>query len=174
MVMENLTFAELAKERYSVRKYKSQPVEQSKLEKMLDTMRIAPTAGNRQPHRIRVITDAAELKMVDECTRCRFEAPLVFLVCYDKNAAWVRDKFDNAMSGDVDASIVTTFLMMQAQELGLGSCWVMFFDPAKTRELFALPENIVPVAFLPVGYPADDAEPAPRHFERQALKDILF
>ena len=174
MNKDNLAFAALAKARYSVRKYTEQPVEQEKLDQILETMRIAPTAGNRQPHRVKVITAAGELAKVDECTRCRFGAPLVFLVCYDNNAAWVRDKFDNAKSGEVDASIITTYIMMQAQELGLGSCWVMFFDPAKTAELFQLPENLVPVAFLPVGYTAEDAAPSPRHGERLALPDILF
>jgi len=172
--MSNVSFAELAKARYSVRKYKEQPVEQEKISQILETMRIAPTAGNKQPHRVRVITAADELAQVDECTRCRFGAPLVFLICYDKEACWVRNKFDNALSGEVDSSIITTYLMMQAQELGLGSCWVMFFDPDKTRALFALPENLVPVAFLPVGYAAEDAAPSERHAERLAMNEILF
>ena len=169
-----MTFAELAAARYSLRKYKEQPVEQEKIDQLLETMRIAPTAGNKQPHRVKVIVSAEELAKVDECTRCRFGAPLVFLVCYDKNECWTRSMFDNANSGDVDSSIITTYLMMQAQDLGLGSCWVMFFDPAKTVEAFALPENIVPVAFLPVGYAAEDAVPGPKHSERFDLKDILF
>jgi len=71
-------------------------------------------------------------------------------------------------------SIVTTHLMLAAYDLGLGTCWVMYFDPAKTAELFALPENIVPVAFLPIGYPADDATPAPGHVQKKALDDILL
>lgn len=166
-------FFELAESRYSVRKYKTQPVEREKLAKILEAARIAPTAGNRQPHRIKVITDAAELEKVDVCTKCRFGAPAVMLICYDKETTWVRP-FDGANSGDVDSSIITTFMMMQAQDLGLGTCWVMFFDPAKTAEQFALPDNIVPVAFLPLGYPADDAEPGPKHGERFTLDEILL
>jgi len=168
------SFAELAQARYSLRKYREQPVEEEKIAQLLETMRIAPTAGNKQPHRVKVIADAEGLAGVDECTRCRFGAPLVFLICYDKNECWVRERYDSANSGDVDASIITSYLMMQAQDLGLGSCWVMFFDPAKTAEVFALPENIVPVAFLPVGYAAEDAEPSAKHGERFELKDILL
>ena len=168
-----MTFAELVKERYSVRSFKSDTVEAEKISAILEIARLAPTAGNRQPHRIKVITAADELAKVDGCTPCRFGAPLVFLICYDKETYWVRS-FDKANSGDVDASIVTAHLMYAAQELGLGSCWVMHFDPAKTREMFTLPENIVPVAYLPVGYPADEASPAPRHFERLEMKDILL
>ena len=169
-----ISFAELAKARYSVRKYKAQPVEQDKITQILETMRIAPTAGNRQPHRVKVLASTEELAQVDLCTRCRFGAPLVFLVCYDKNTHWVRDRYDSANSGDVDASIITTYLMMQAQDLGLGSCWVMYFDPEKTAEVFDLPENLVPVAFLPVGYPAADAAPSEKHSERLPMEEILL
>jgi len=174
METTGLSFAELAKARYSVRKFKEQPVEQEKIDQMLETMRIAPTAHNNQPQRVRVITAPEDLAMVDECTRCRFGAPLVFLICYDKETVWVRERYDGAKSGEVDASIITSYLMMQGQDLGLGSCWVMFFDPEKTAEVFNLPENVVPLAFLPMGYPAEDAEPSKMHGERFAMEDILL
>ena len=166
-------FLELAKARYSVRKYKPAPVEQEKLEKILEAGRVAPTAHNNQPHRIKVLTDAGDLAKMDGCTRCRFGAPAALLICYDKNESWKRS-FDGADSGEVDASIITTHMMMEAQDLGLGTCWVMYFDPAKTIEAFALPEHIVPLAFLPLGYPADDAAPGPMHGERLALEEILL
>ena len=168
-----MTFLELAKIRYSVRSYKTRQIEPDKLAQVLEAGRIAPTACNNQPQRIKVITNQADLAKVDECTPCRFGAQAVLLVCYDKTASWIRH-FDGARSGVVDASIVTTHLMMAAQDLGLGSCWVMHFDPARTVELFALPENIVPVAFLPIGYPADNAAPASGHGEKAALDEILL
>ena len=157
-----MSFIELARTRYSVRNYKPQPIEPEKLARVLEAGRVAPTACNNQPQRIKVITEPADLAKVDECPPCRFEAPAVLLVCYDKTVSWKR-KFDGADSGEVDASVVTTHLMLAAHDLGLGTCWVMYFDPAKTAELFALPENIVPVAMLPIGYPADDAVPAGVH-----------
>jgi nitroreductase len=166
-------FLELAKNRYSLRKFSPTPVEAEKMAKILEAGRIAPTAHNNQPQRIKVITDAADLAKVDECTRCRYGAPAVLLVCYDKNTVWVRP-FDSENSGDVDASIVTDHMMLEAEELGLHSCWVMYFDPAKTIEAFALPEHIVPVAFLPIGYAAEDGGPSPRHAERLALDDIMI
>ena len=168
-----MTFFELAKARYSVRSYKPNPIEPEKLEKVLEAGRIAPTACNNQPQRIKIITEPADLKKVDECTPCRFGAPTVLLMCYDKTVSWKR-QFDGADSGAIDASIVTTHLMLALQELGLASCWVMYFDPVKTIDLFALPENIVPVAFLPVGYPADNAKPASGHEQKVALDDILL
>ena len=166
-------FFELAANRYSVRKYKPQPVEADKMAKILEAGRIAPTAHNNQPQRIKVITEAADLEKMDVCTRCRFGAPAALLVCYDKDVTWKRP-FDDALSGEVDASIVVTHMMLQAHALGLGTCWVMYFDPAKTSENFALPENIIPVAFLPLGYPAEDAEPSPKHADRLPLDELLL
>jgi nitroreductase len=166
-------FLELAKNRYSLRKFSSAPVEEDKIAKILDAGRIAPTAHNNQPQRFKVITSEEELAKVDECTRCRYGSPAVLLVCYDKNVVWER-QFDGANSGDVDASIVTTHMMMEAEELGLHSCWVMYFHPAKTIEVFALPEHIVPVAFLPIGYAAEGGEPSPMHTERLALEEMMI
>jgi nitroreductase len=168
-----MTFQELSAARYSLRKFKSLPVETDKLEKILEAGRIAPTAHNSQPQRIKVISEPAELSLVDKCTPCRYGAPLVLLVCYDKNICWKRP-YDGALSGEVDASIVTTHLMFAAQELGLGSVWVMHFDPAKAIGHFALPENIVPVAMLPLGYPAEDAKPSDSHAKREALENMLL
>ena len=167
------TFIELAKDRYSVRKYSDKKVEPEKLAQILEAARIAPTACNNQPQRIKVISAPEDLAKIDECTKCRFDAPMVLLICYDKAMVWKR-KFDGADSGEVDASIITTHLMMEAEELGLGTCWVMHFDPAKVTELFALPDNIVPVAMLPMGYPAADVEPNSLHETRLSIEDLLI
>ena len=167
------SFIELAQARYSCRSFKPQTIEPAKLKLVLEAGRIAPTACNNQPQRIKVITDPEDLAKVDECTPCRFNAPAVLLVCYDKTVCWKRE-FDGEDSGEVDASIVTTHLMLAAQEAGLGTCWVMYFNPAKTVELFALPENIVPVAFLPIGYPADNVAPSGSQKHRLSLDKILL
>ncbi|MCL1854563.1 MAG: nitroreductase family protein [Clostridia bacterium] len=167
-----MTFIELAKKRYSVRSYKDTPIDPEKLGRVLEAGRIAPTACNNQPQRIQVITDPSDLEKVDQCTPCRFHAPTVLLICYDKSICWTRH-FDGVNSGAVDASIVATHLMLAAQDAGLGTCWVMYFDPVKTAALFDLPQNIVPVAFLPIGYPAENAAPAKQHDSRLDLADIL-
>lgn len=168
-----MTFMELALARYSVRQYKETPVEKEKLGLILEAGRIAPTAGNRQPHRIFVAQDAEVLEKLDACTRSRNGAPLVLVVCYDKEACWVRP-FDGENSGQVDASIVTTHMMLQAQELGLGSLWVMHFDPKATSEQLGLAEGLVPVAMLMVGYRADDSVPTERHSARQTIEEMLI
>jgi nitroreductase len=167
------TFAELATARYSVRSFKETPVEQEKIDQLLEVARVAPTACNNQPQRLIVVTASDKLGFIDQSTHCRFGAPLVFIIGYDRDACWVRS-FDNETSGVVDASIITTHLMLEAADSGLGSVWVMHFDPFKLRELFELPDNFIPVALLPVGYPAPDATQNPRHFESRPLEDLLF
>ncbi len=168
-----MSFFDVARERYSVRKYTEQPVEESMLTALLEMVQIAPTACNNQPQRIKIIQTAEDLAKVDQCTPCRFKAPLVLLICYDRNTCWKRS-FDQANSGEVDASIVTSHIMLAAHELGLGSCWVMYFDPAKVVQLFDLPVHLVPVALLPIGYPAPDALPAKAHSTTLSLEELLF
>jgi nitroreductase len=168
-----MNFRELAAERYSVRQFKNEPVEQAKIDLVLEAARLAPTAANKQPQRILVITGEEALARVDNCTSCRFAAPLVFLVSYDTNVCWVRGKYDKAKSGEIDASIVATHMMLQAADIGLGTTWVMHFDPVKTREEFGLPPNIIPVAFLPAGYPAGDAAPSGMHALREPPEKLI-
>ncbi|MDR1129857.1 MAG: nitroreductase family protein [Prevotellaceae bacterium] len=167
-----MTFKELSAKRYSVRKYKDTPVDRETLNAVLEAGRAAPTAGNRQPQRILAVTGKEGLEKLDRCTRSRNGAPAALIVCYDKNECWVRP-FDNASSGEVDASIVATAMMFQAVELGLGTLWVMHFDPAKLVEEFAVPENLVPAALLILGYAADDAVPADRHAQRHPLDKLV-
>ena len=167
------SFFDLAASRYSVRSYEDRSIEPDVLAQVLEAGRIAPTAHNDQPQRIMVLTDAGDLAKVDECTRCRFGAPAVLLICYDKDVCWKRP-YDGALSGEVDASIVTTHIMLAAHDLGLGTCWVMYFDAAKAVEVFGLPENIIPVAMLPIGFPAGDARPSPMHGNRVEIGSILL
>jgi nitroreductase len=167
-----MDFNQLTARRYSVRKFKDLPVEKEKLDLLLEAARNAPTAGNRQPQRLWLVTGREGLEKIDRCTSCRFGAPGVFLICYDRTQCWVRS-FDGQDSGLVDASIVTTQIMYQAADLGLGATWVMYFDPGAAVKEFSLPETIVPAAMLIFGYPADDAAPADRHYQRHPLEKIL-
>jgi nitroreductase len=168
-----MNFADLITQRYSVRKFKPDPVEQEKLNLLFTAVRIAPTAANRQPQRVLVIQKEEGLKKIDLATPCRFGAPLVFVVCSDKKIAWKR-QFDGVDSSYVDGSIVTTQIMLQAADIGLGSCWVMHFDPAVIIREFGLPPDLIPVAVLPVGHIADDSTPAEFHAQRHRPEELLF
>ena len=94
------------------------------------------------------------------------------LVCYNKNESWVR-RYDGALSAPVDAAIVTTHMMFMAYELGVGTTWVMSFDPVKMREEFNIPDEFIPLALLVMGYPAPDATPLNLHSEFRPVEDVV-
>ena len=93
---------------------------------------------------------------------------------YDKTVSYKRDKYDNKEFGDIDTSIVTTHMMLEAQSLGLGTTWVGSFDPKKTIEVYEVPENLIPVAILPIGYPSKEAKPSKLHFQRNTISNFVY
>lgn len=168
-----MDFEKLAQERYSVRKFSPKEVEREKLDRILQAGRLAPTACNNQPQRILVISSGEALEKVLKSTHHHFGAPVILLICYDK-AVSAKRTYDGMDFGETDAGIVTTHMMLEAADLGLGTTWVGGFDPKVVRKELALPESYVPVALLPVGYPAEDAKPSPRHSERELLQKTVF
>ena len=167
-----MEFNKLIAERYSVRKFKPEHLPQELIEKILEAGHKAPTGCNYQPQRIYVIKSAENMEKLRACTKCHFGAPMAMLVCYNKNECWTR-KYDGEQCGWTDASIVTTHMMLQAHEIGVGTTWVMHFDPFAVREAFSLPEEIVPVALLPMGYPAQDAEALPLHSRFRPMEETV-
>ena len=168
-----MDFLTLAKARYSVRKLSDHPIEKEKIEKILKAAQLAPTAMNFQPHRILVIDAPQELEKMRNSTRYHYNAPLVMVVCYDTNVSWKRD-FDEKDEGIVDASVVATHMLLEVANLGLGSTWVGHFDPELISKNFNLPDTILPVALLPIGYPAPEAKPAHPHDSRIELNEFVF
>ena len=164
-----MDFLTLAKERYSCRKFSDKPVEKEKIQQILSVAQIAPTAKNIQPQMIYVVQSQEAMAKFKQCTKCHFDAPMGFIVCYDDDQSFKGR--DGREFGVLDASIVTTYMMLKATELGLGTTWVGLFDAQKTKELFNLPQNIIPLAYLPTGYPKDGCEPNPRHFDNKPLCD---
>ena len=167
-----MEFLKLAADRYSVRKFDPKPVEDEVLAKVLKAGHLAPTAVNFQPQKIYVIKSEEAMEKVRDCTPCHFGAPIMLTICHDTNTCWKRP-FDGKSSGDIDASIVATHMMLQAAELGLGTTWVMFFESAKLSEAFDLPENIVPTALMPLGYPAADAEASEKHAVCRSEEELV-
>ena len=150
-----MEFSELIARRYSVRAYKPDPVEDDKLRQVLEAARLAPTAANRQSFQLIVIRTAgkqAELKRLYQ-REWFLQAPLIICVCALPSQAWARR--DGKNYADVDATIAMDHLILAATNLGLGTCWVAAFDPQAAREILQLPEGVEPIAFTPLGYPAD-------------------
>jgi nitroreductase len=169
---ESMDFLKLAAERYSVRQFTEEIVEQDIIDKILKAGYLAPTACNCQPQRILVINSTEGITRLRRCTVCHFNAPMAMLICYDKNVCWQRE-YDGKTSGDIDASIVTTHMMLEAYALGVGTTWVMHFIPEAVREELAIPDNLEPVALLMMGYPSEAAKPFPGHSKFRPMEDIV-
>lgn len=169
----SFSFYEFAKSRYSVRSFTEEPVCKEDIETILKSAHIAPTGCNYQPQKILVMNTKESIEKLHECTRSHFGASTAMLVCYDKNECWTRP-YDSEKSGFADACIVATHMMLAAHAIGVGVCWVMHFNPDKMREMFNIPENYVPVALLPMGYPAPDAAPGPMHDAFRPIEDNIF
>lgn len=169
-----MNFIELLNARYSVRNFAEKPIEEEKLQKILEAGRLAPTAINEQPQRVFVLKSPEALMKIHNVTRMAYNAPIVLLICYDKNISWKADKFgDDYDAGEMNACIVTTAMMMQATELGIGSLWVRGYRTKDVIEAFELPENIVPVCLLDLGYPSENSKPTPAHFSRFPISDTV-
>jgi nitroreductase len=164
-----MEFSELIKKRYSVRAYKPDPVEDEVLNRVLEAARLAPTATNAQPFQLIVIhTAGREVELKRIYKRDWFvQAPLVICICGIPAEGWVRR--DGKNYTEVDVAIAMDHLILAATDVGLGTCWIGAFYPAAAREVLGLPDGVEPIAFTPLGYPADQ----PRPKKRKALSELV-
>ena len=168
-----MRFLELAKARYSVRKFKKDMIEDAKLNSILEAGRVAPTACNFQPQKIYVVKSEENRKKLAEVCRYTFDAPVILVVAYDKDRDWKNRLMPGYNSGETDASIVCTHMMLEAWEQGIGSCWVGYFNADEVSRALGLPENVCVTAMLPIGYAADDVQPAELHNTYRDLDDTI-
>ena len=155
--------------RRSIRKYKSDPVEKGKLERILEAGRLSPSAVNKQPWHFIVVRDPS----VRESLRASYgqswfvNAPLIIVVCADPSSAWVRR--DGEEFWKVDAAIAMQDMILCATEEGLGTCWIGAFSEEPARRVLKIPENIRIAAMTPLGYADESKEPVS---DRKPLKKI--
>ena len=167
-----MEFKEVVRSRYSCKKYSSRPVEAEKLEAILEAGRLAPTAKNLQEQHVYVVQSAEALEKVDAVTPCRYGAPTVLVVAYDRNNVFTYPggKRD---SGAEDATIVATHMILAAADEGVDSCWVNFMDPEKLAAALGLPENEEVLMVMDLGYAAEGAGPLPNHSSRIPLEETV-
>jgi len=168
-----MEFEKLISERYSVRSFKPEHLPQEVIDKILDAGHKAPTGCNYQPQRILVLNTDESINKLRGCTKCHFGAPTAMLICHNKNESW-RRPYDGALSSPVDAVIVTTHMMLAAHNIGVGSCFVMHFNPCAMCEAFGIPENIEPTALLVLGYPSDNAKPLDLHYKNRPIDEVVY
>lgn len=168
-----MNFSELAKTRYSVRKFLDKPIEQDVMEKILIAGNVAPTGCNYQPQRIYVVTSPEKIALLNQISRCIFGAKTVLLFTYNSEEDWKNPLESGVHSGVQDVSIVATHIMLQAYELGVGTCWVNYFSPSRLEKEMNLPENERAVLLMPMGYPAEDSEPLAMHSRYKEISETV-
>lgn len=168
-----MDFLKLASSRYSVRKFSDRPIEREKLDLLLEAAKVAPTACNNQPQKLYVLQSGEAIAKLCAASKFVFGAKTAIVFTSDEKKEWVNPFTAEYHTGEIDCSIVCTHVMLQAWELGLGSCWVGYFDPEKIRKAFSIPENEKIVAILPLGYPAEDSVPAAGHSKFRPMDEMV-
>ncbi len=167
-------FLELAHERFSARKFDGRDIPQEDIEKIIDAGVCAPTAVNNQPVKIWVFRSEEAREKLLSCTKMQFIAPakVIFMIGAKHENAWVRP-FDEKNFAEIDASIVTTQMMLEIHDLGYGSTWIGHFDVHKVHELFPQTQGFELVALLPVSGMTADCEPSPRHSQFKSREELI-
>lgn len=166
-----MEFKDVIENRYSCKDFKDKQVEQEKLRRILEAGRVAPTAKNLQEQKIYVIQSKEYLAKIDACTPCRYNAPTVLVVAYDKSNVFTYPG-EKRNSGVEDATIVATHLLLSAYNEEIDSCWINFFDPEKVAQALNLNENEEVVMMLDLGY-GKQKEPLPNHHLRKELNETV-
>ena len=167
-----MDYFDLVRERYSCKKFDARQIERSQLDAILTAGRLAPTAKNLQEQRIYVVQSEEGLARVDRVTPCRYGAPTVLIVAFDREHVFVYPggKRD---SGVEDATIVATHMLLAAKACGVESCWVNFCDPEAVAKEFGLPDNEEVLMILDLGYAAEGGVPLPAHSQRKELSETV-
>ncbi len=160
---------ECIENRFSCRNFKDEAITKDELNQIIKAGILAPTACNFQPERIYVISNEDILLQLKDVTKYTFNAKNIIVICYDENVSWKR-RLDNKEYGEVDATIVATHMVLEAESLGIGTCFVASFDEAKLRKILKLDENIKPVLMIPLGYPKEKGVPN----SRKRIEDLVI
>ncbi len=167
-----MEFKEVVKNRYSCKKYDGRKVDKAQLDAILEAGRLAPTAKNLQEQRIYVLESEESLAKVDKVTPCRYGASTVLAVAFDKNNVFTYpgEKRD---SGVEDATIVATHMILAAEDAGVDSCWINYFDPDILAKELGLPDNEEILMLMDLGYAADGAGPLENHDSRKDISETV-
>jgi nitroreductase len=166
-----MSILNIIKERRSVRKYKPDPIPQDALLRVLEAARFSPSGKNLQPWKFILVKDESlKQRLVEASVRQSFiaEAPLVVVACGFPDRCYSR--MGNYMkSWPVDVAIALEHLILQAQEEGLGTCWIGAFEEKEVKSVLEIPDEVRVLALTPLGYP--DELPSSR--SRKGLDEII-
>lgn len=161
-----MNFSDLIKHRQSVRKYLDKPIEKEKLDQLIEAVRLAPSASNSQPWKL-IIVDQPELKnevaKATYNTLVRFnkfapQAPVIAVFCLEEPKLITRigASLQQTEYPLIDIGIAASHFCLQAEELGLGTCMIGWFDEEKVKQLLHIPEKTKVALLVTVGYPPED------------------
>lgn len=159
--MSGTELMDAVRDRRSVRSYIDRPVEEEKLNAVLEAGRLAPSARNLQDWKFIVVRDpATRLKLAHAARDQAFVglAPVVIAACGTSDLVMTCGQPAYA----IDAAIAVDHMTLAAQSLGLGTCWIGAFYEDQVREILGVPAGVRVVALLPLGYPAQTARATPR------------
>jgi nitroreductase len=177
----SMSVLELIKSRRSTRKFIDRKVEREKIESCIEAARLAPSAENVQPCRFLVVDDPEQIARLSEnafsgiyrFSRWAAEAPVI--VCIFAELDWLANRLGKQVQGTsyylIDVGIAGEHLVLQAEALGLGTCWIGWFDEKKTRKFFDVPRSWKAVSLLALGYPEYRKGKVSK---RKPLEDVLF
>jgi len=165
-----MEFNDLVKKRSATRKFSDKVVSDEVINSILSLARFCPTAKNMQPQFTYVVKSKEGLSSIDKASPCRYNAPVVLLVCSDKEKAC---KLEEDSTYLMDASIYGTYLLLASTNMGVDTIWVEYFNKDILREEFNLPSNMEPICIIPIGYKAEDCPVSPNYLKRKELKDTV-
>ena len=165
-----MEFEDIIRKRTAVRKFSDTKIEIEKLDKILASGRLAPTAKNNQPFKIYVVNSEEGLMKIDNASRCRYGAKTVLIVCGNIEEAYHKGDYSTY---EMDSCIVATHMMLEATNIGVDNIWIESFDEDILRNEFNIPNDYIPVCLLPLGYKALDCPINPLHEKRKNIEDIV-
>ncbi len=162
---------DVIQKRRSVRKYKEDPIPEKDLMRVLEAARLAPSGKNFQPWKFIIVKDKALKEKLARASAGQFfmaEAPIIIVGCgFPDNCYAHMGRYMKSWS--VDVTIALEHLILQAQEEGLGTCWIGSFEEEEVKAILNIPENVKVLALTPLGYPDE----IPRFRRRKSLDEII-
>jgi len=175
-----MDFNDLVKTRFSVRKYKKQPVEKEKLLKCLESARLAPSASNSQPWKFIVVDDAGLVEKVAKETfsmivpfnKFVMQAPIILVIVLEKPKliTQIGEKLKNKEWAMIDIGITAEHFCLQAAEEGLGTCMLGWYNEKPIQKLLGIPEKNTIGLLISLGYPDYETIPTKK---RKSLDEVL-